>query len=81
MIGQVVTLLTVHYALGFVLPLEIALCVVGVSALINIANSFQRPGSVRLGDRDAMMYLAYDVVQLGALLYLNRRAAESVHVC
>jgi two-component system sensor histidine kinase RegB len=70
-IGQVVTLLTVHFALGFVLPLEIALCVVGVSALINIANTFQRPGTVRLGDRDAMMYLAYDVVQLGALLYLT----------
>ena len=70
-IGQLVTLLTVHFALGFVLPLEIALCVVGVSALINIANSFQRPGSVRLGDRDAMMYLAYDVVQLAALLYLT----------
>jgi len=70
-IGQVVTLLIVHLALGFVLPLEIALCVVGVSALINIANSFQRPGTVRLGDRDAMMYLAYDVVQLGALLYLT----------
>ena len=70
-IGQAVTLLIVHFALGFVLPLEIALAVVGVSALINIANSFQRPGMVRLGDRDAMMYLAYDVVQLSALLYLT----------
>jgi two-component system sensor histidine kinase RegB len=70
-IGQAVTLLIVHFALGFVLPLGIALCVVGVSALINLANSFQRPGKVRLGDRDAMMYLAYDVVQLGALLYLT----------
>jgi two-component system sensor histidine kinase RegB len=70
-IGQLVTLLVVHVVLGFVLPLDIALSVVGVSALINIANSFQRPGTVRLGDRDAMMYLAYDVVQLGALLYLT----------
>jgi len=69
-IGQLVTLFVVHVVLGFVLPLDIALCVVGVSALINIANSFQNPGKVRLGDRDAMMYLAYDVVELGALLYL-----------
>jgi two-component system sensor histidine kinase RegB len=69
--GQAVTLLIVHLALGFTLPLEIALGVVATSALINLANQLQRTGSLRLGDRDAMMYLAYDVVQLGALLYLT----------
>src|SRR5215469_8816235 len=69
--GQAVTLLIVHLALGFTLPLEIALGVVATSALINFANQMQRTGSLRLGDRDAMMYLAYDVVQLGALLYLT----------
>lgn len=69
--GQAVTLLIVHLALGFTLPLEIALGVVATSALINLANQMQRTGSLRLGDRDAMMYLAYDVVQLGALLYLT----------
>ena len=69
--GQAVTLLIVHLALGFTLPLEIALGVVATSALINLANQMQRTGSLRLGDRDAMMYLAYDVVQLGALIYLT----------
>ncbi|HEV2674493.1 MAG TPA: ActS/PrrB/RegB family redox-sensitive histidine kinase [Aliidongia sp.] len=69
--GQAVTLLVVHLALGFTLPLEIALGVVATSAVINLANQLQRTGSLRLGDRDAMMYLAYDVVQLGALLYLT----------
>jgi len=69
--GQAVTLLIVHLALGFTLPLEIALGVVATSALINLANQMQRTGSLRLDDRDAMMYLAYDVVQLGALLYLT----------
>jgi two-component system sensor histidine kinase RegB len=69
--GQAGTLLIVHLALGFTLPLGIALGVVAASALINLANSFQNSGAVRLGDRDAMMYLAYDVVQLGALLYLT----------
>jgi two-component system sensor histidine kinase RegB len=69
--GQAVTLLIVHLALGFTLPLEIALGVVATSALINFANQMQRTGSLRLGDRDAMTYLAYDVVQLGALLYLT----------
>lgn len=70
-IGQAAALLIVHFALGFALPLGIALSVIGVSALINVANSFQHPGRVRLGDRDAMMYLIYDVVQLAALLYLT----------
>jgi two-component system sensor histidine kinase RegB len=69
--GQAVTMIVVHMVLGFTLPLEIALGVVASSAIINLANSFQRPGSVRLGDRDAMMYLAYDVVQIAALLYLT----------
>jgi len=69
--GQAVTLLIVHLALGFTLPLEIALGVVATSAVINFANQMQRTGSLRLGDRDAMTYLAYDIVQLGALLYLT----------
>src|ERR1700761_7551646 len=64
-IGQATTLLIVDLALGFTLPLEIAMGVVAASALINIANSLQTSGSVRLGDRDVTMYLAYDVVQLG----------------
>jgi two-component system sensor histidine kinase RegB len=70
-VGQAVTLLIVNLALGFTLPLEIALGVVAASALINIANSLQTSGSVRLGDRDVTMYLAYDVIQLGALIYLT----------
>jgi two-component system sensor histidine kinase RegB len=70
-VGQAATLLIVNLALGFTLPLEIALGVVAASALINIANSLQTSGSVRLGDRDVTMYLAYDVVQLGALIYLT----------
>jgi two-component system sensor histidine kinase RegB len=69
--GQAVTLLIVHLVMGFTLPLEIALGVVAASALINIANSFQSSGSIRLGDRDVTMYLAYDVIQLGTLIYLT----------
>jgi len=70
-VGQTITLLIVHFLLGFPLPISLALGVVAASALINIANSLQQPGSVRLNDRDAVMYLAYDVVQVAALLYLT----------
>src|SRR5260370_10101631 len=69
--GQAATLLTVHFVLGLAVPLEVALAIVGASALINIANSFQRPAAVRLGDRDATFYLAFAVIQLGALLVLT----------
>ena len=69
--GQLVTLLIVHRILGFTLPLEIALGVVGASALINLMNAMQKCGQVRLDDRDAMLHLAYDIVQVAALLYLT----------
>jgi two-component system sensor histidine kinase RegB len=70
-IGQAVTVLVVHYGLRFVLPLESALAVVATSALLNLAASWPRRGSPRLGDREASFYLAYDILQLGMLLFLT----------
>jgi two-component system sensor histidine kinase RegB len=69
--GQAVTLLIVHKVMGFSLPLQIALGVVGASVIINLVNSFQQPGSVRLDDHDLMLHLAYDIVQVAALVYLT----------
>jgi two-component system sensor histidine kinase RegB len=69
--GQALTLLFVHLALGFTLPLQIALGVVAASAAVNVVVMIQRPATIRLGDRDATMYLAFDIVQLGALLCLT----------
>jgi two-component system sensor histidine kinase RegB len=69
--GQALTLIVVHSALGFTLPLEIALAVVAISAGVNLVDGIWRGGSTRLGDREATSYLAFDVVQLGALLYLT----------
>jgi two-component system sensor histidine kinase RegB len=70
-LGQAGTILFVHYVLGFVLPLESALAVVATSALLNIAASWPRRASARLGDREAAFYLAYDILQLGMLLFLT----------
>jgi two-component system sensor histidine kinase RegB len=67
--GQLAALLFVHFVLAFELPLLRALAVVGASVLFNLANSFVRPA--RLADLDAALYLAFDVVQLSALLYLT----------
>lgn len=70
-IGQAVTLLVVHYGLGFHLPLKSAFAVVAASAVLNTATSLPRSAGTRLGDREAALYLAYDTLQLGLLLYLT----------
>lgn len=69
--GQLATLLTVHYGLRFDLPLVEAITVVAASALLNTAVTLRWPLSMRLGDRAAALHLAYDVMQLSALLFLT----------
>ena len=70
-IGQAAALLVIHYGLGYRLPIESALAVVAASALLNAAASLPRSAGARLGDRAAALYLAYDTLQLGLLLYLT----------
>lgn len=69
--GQLVSLLVVHYGLGFPLPIAWALAAVAVSALLNIAVTARRPLGAYLEDRPAALFLAYDIVQLSVLLYLS----------
>ena len=68
--GQLAALLVVRYGLGFDLPLVPALAVVGASVVLNLLVSLRRPPRRRLRDTEAALYLAFDVVQLTALLYL-----------
>lgn len=70
-IGQAITLLAVHYGFGFSLPLTGTLAVVATSAVLNVAAALPRRASSRLGDREAAFYLAYDILQLGMLLFLT----------
>jgi two-component system, sensor histidine kinase RegB len=69
--GQAVTLLTVHFLLGFKLPLLPALVVVGCSVLLNLGALLYHRAGTRLGERAAALYLAYDTLQLAILLYLT----------
>jgi two-component system sensor histidine kinase RegB len=69
--GQAVTLLTVHYGLGYRLPLVPALAVVGGSILLNAVLILLRQAAARLGERDAALFLGYDILQLAILLYLT----------
>jgi two-component system sensor histidine kinase RegB len=70
-LGQAVTVLVVHFDLGFTLPLTSTLVVIAASAVLNILASRRRLPTVRLGDREAAAYLAYDTLQLGILLFLT----------
>lgn len=70
-VGQLATVGFVQLALGFPLPLGPVLAAVGASVLLNIVAMAQRGGRLRLADRDAALYLGYDMLQLTLLLYLT----------
>ena len=69
--GQVLAILTVHFGLGFHLPLLPAFAVVLCSVLLNLVQIFNRQAAGRLGERGAALYLGYDMLQLSGLLYLT----------
>lgn len=70
-IGQALAILTVHYAIGFHLPLAPTLAVVAGSALLNIVLIVHRQVARQLGERYAALCLGYDILQLAILLYLT----------
>ena len=69
--GQTGAVLLVRFALGFPLPAELCLIVIGLSAALNLALRARYPATLRVGQWPAVALLAYDVVQLSALLYLT----------
>ena len=69
--GQLFTAAVVHYGLGFTLPLLAVGGAIALSALLNLAVSLGRPASVRIDDREAALFLVFDIVQLAILLYLT----------
>ena len=69
--GQFFTAAVVHWGLGFTLPLLAVGGAIALSALLNLTVSLGRPGSARIDDREAAIFLAFDVLQLGVLLYLT----------
>jgi two-component system sensor histidine kinase RegB len=69
--GQLTALAVVHFGLGYRVPLLATLAAVAVSVVVNIWATVGRRSPERLGDRAAAFYLAYDLLQLGVLLYLT----------
>ncbi|NOU06037.1 MAG: ActS/PrrB/RegB family redox-sensitive histidine kinase [Hyphomicrobiaceae bacterium] len=69
--GQLVTVGITHLAFGFKLPLGLCLAAIAFSAWVNIFLRILLPITYRLGNRLATGLLAYDLIQLAALLYLT----------
>ncbi len=69
--GQSVAVAGVHFGLGFLLPFGWCFGVIAISAWLNIALRVRFPLSHRLKDGPATALLAFDIVQLAALLYMT----------
>lgn len=69
--GQLLSVLFIHYGLGFTLPLAACLILISLSVLLNIGLLMRFRPTHRPGSRVAFFQLAYDSLQLGGLLYLT----------
>ncbi len=69
--GQSAALFLVYFALGYSLPILYCAIAIAVSAALNTVLALRYAPSHRLTNREATFYLAFDVLQLAALLYLT----------
>lgn len=76
-IGQTIAILYVYYYLKFKFPIGLCFVAVATSAVLNIALRIGAPRSFRLEDSEAAILLGYDILELGALLYLTGGVVNS----
>ena len=69
--GQSATLFIVYFGLAYQLPLVECIGVIAASAILNLVLTVRFPATHRLTNLEATIFLAYDVLQLAALLYLT----------
>jgi two-component system sensor histidine kinase RegB len=69
--GQAAAVLVVRFGFGFPLPFGLCFLVIGASAWVNLGLRIRYPASHRLADNPATGLLAFDILQLAALLYLT----------
>jgi two-component system sensor histidine kinase RegB len=70
-VGQLVTVCFVRFVLDFSLPLGVCLAFIALSAWLNVFLRIRHPARRWLSTGSATTLLAYDILQLGALLYLT----------
>lgn len=69
--GQTAAILVVHFGLGFPAPLGLTLGVIAASAWLNLFVTLRFSPQRFLSDKEAAGYIAFDIVQLCALLFLT----------
>ncbi|HEX3487036.1 MAG TPA: ActS/PrrB/RegB family redox-sensitive histidine kinase [Micropepsaceae bacterium] len=70
-VGQAVALVVVRLGLNFDFPLLLAASPIAASAVMNIVLAIAYPAAKRLTAQEATAFLAYDIVQLAALLFFT----------
>lgn len=70
-LGQLAAICTVFFGLGFSLPIGACLTVIALSAWLNVFLAIWYSSRHRLSVWFATALLAYDIIQLAALLYLT----------
>ena len=70
-LGQTLTVIGAYWVLGIHLPIAGCLAVIALSAWLNVALRLRYPASHRLKSGYTFLMLAYDILQLAALLYLT----------
>ena len=69
--GQLLTVIVVYLWLGFDMPVGTCLLLIAVSAWLNVYLRLKYSPVLRLSPRFATVLLAYDILQLSALLFLT----------
>jgi two-component system sensor histidine kinase RegB len=69
-VGQLVTVLIVAIGFAFKMPLPSLLAIIALSVVVNLVGLLTRRGRA-LSDRAAARYLAFDILQISALLFLT----------
>lgn len=69
--GQSAALFVVRFGLDYRLPVLPCLAAVASSVALNTFLAIRFPATHRLSNRDATLFLGFDVLQLAALLYLT----------
>jgi len=70
-LGQLITLLVIYFALNFSIPITACLVVVLLSIIINIFSYFIQKDNPTLSYKKTFMFLLFDISQLVALLFLT----------
>lgn len=69
--GQTITVLVVAFVLRLPTPVGACLAVIALSAWLNVLVGLASPGQRLAKDNEAAAHIAFDILQLSALLYLT----------